>query len=426
MAWRIDEQILRGEIDNRIRGRVTGRLWLIGRDEPVELALEGNAWRDVAGQRLHFRNPRPATVVEESLPQLAAVQRGQAGDITASRKVKVPDCTMDELHAFMDKKQPFPWHWGNSLYLEWYTEANGRVLIESVDFELELDPEAAWTMSEEEEHDQRVANERAMLASLNRLVEGLTDTHTAVEANEADDAPTSRGEAEAEAEQARMDLLLDRVQARIERAMETGDEPDYEVIMEEERARLRRERGEPEPEPPTPEDEATRGEWIAAMNAAAEEVLEHQAAEEWKDEQFEDRNHPLVERCGDLAMRWRREVTDRGWLGEDDSMEHPLHELVYGVMFAGPKLAGALNRTGDDDEDWPPPPIYAGSTLVRLKKARGYLLEALAGAETAVAQGLAEAAWLEAARRDILALLSELDALIREVRAVLEQADGQE
>ena len=30
MAWRIHEQILRGEIDNRTRGRVTGRVWLAG------------------------------------------------------------------------------------------------------------------------------------------------------------------------------------------------------------------------------------------------------------------------------------------------------------------------------------------------------------------------------------------------------------
>ena len=43
MAWRIDENLLRGEIDNRTRGRVTGRLWFAGRPHPVELDLEGNA-----------------------------------------------------------------------------------------------------------------------------------------------------------------------------------------------------------------------------------------------------------------------------------------------------------------------------------------------------------------------------------------------
>ena len=44
---------------------------------------------------------------------------------------------------------------------------------------------------------------------------------------------------------------------------------------------------------------------------------------------------------------------------------------------ASAKLAGALNR-GSCDEEWPPPPIFAGDTLVRLKKARGFLRDALA------------------------------------------------
>lgn len=30
MAWRLHEHVLRGEIDNRARGRVTGRVWLAG------------------------------------------------------------------------------------------------------------------------------------------------------------------------------------------------------------------------------------------------------------------------------------------------------------------------------------------------------------------------------------------------------------
>ena len=57
MAWRIDESVIRGEIDNRTRDRVTGRIWFEGRAEPVELNLTGNAWRDLAGRRLEFVNP---------------------------------------------------------------------------------------------------------------------------------------------------------------------------------------------------------------------------------------------------------------------------------------------------------------------------------------------------------------------------------
>ena len=59
MAWRIDGAVVRGELDNRVRGRVTGRIWFAGRAEPVVLELEGNCWRDLAGRRLEFTNPQP-------------------------------------------------------------------------------------------------------------------------------------------------------------------------------------------------------------------------------------------------------------------------------------------------------------------------------------------------------------------------------
>lgn len=92
MAHRIHEHIVRGEVDNRTRGRVTGTLWLEGRAEPVSLDLQGNPWRDLAGLRLRFSNPRPKPGPPEGLQSL---QKGQAGDITASRKVKVPDCSSE-------------------------------------------------------------------------------------------------------------------------------------------------------------------------------------------------------------------------------------------------------------------------------------------------------------------------------------------
>lgn len=173
VAWRIDETLIRGEVDNRVRGRVTGRLWFAGRDEPVTLELAGNAWRDVAGHVLRFTNPAPKPPTRGALDSFAAEQRGAVGDITASRKVKVPDCSMDELMEYLAAKRPFPWHWGNSLYLEWHGEFNGRVVIESATYQLEIDPEPTWIMSELEEMEQRRANGRAMVEFMDRLVEGI-------------------------------------------------------------------------------------------------------------------------------------------------------------------------------------------------------------------------------------------------------------
>lgn len=159
MAWRIDEAVIRGEIDNRVRGRVTGRIWFAGRAEPVELDLAGDGWRDLAGRRLEFANPVPKPA---DLQGLGARQTGTVGDITASRKVKVPEVSMDELMRLYEQRQPFPWHWGNSLYLEWFANGNGRVVIESASYQLTISPEIAWDMTPAEEAAQRRANAEAM------------------------------------------------------------------------------------------------------------------------------------------------------------------------------------------------------------------------------------------------------------------------
>ncbi len=420
MAWRIDEPLIRGEIDNRVRGLVRGTLWFVGRAEPVILELKGDPWRDLAGHVLRFTNPAPSPAEAGKLEGFVSRQVGSVGDITASRKVKVPECTMDELMEFFEAKKPFPWHWGNSLYLEWHSERNGRVVIESATYQLEIVGEAAWTMNAHEETEQREANGQAMTQFMERLEDALDVA--ADDEEDDDDNPTTKAEAEADAEQARMDVLIDRVNARMLRELEAGGEPDLERVMDEERARLRRERGEPEPTPPTPEEAAEQEARDEEMNAAAEEALKELEADSWDDDDDEDRDHPLVARCSALTTRLLRETEERGWLSNADPEEHPLREVVNGVMIAGPKLAGALNRL--DDEDWPPEPLYAGDTLVRLKKARGHLRDALAGLSDAAEQGLASPTWLAVVRAEVVKIVAEVETFIAEVRAVLKDAEA--
>jgi hypothetical protein len=407
MAWRIDEQVIRGEIDNRTPGKVLGRLWLAGRDEPIRLELEGNPWRDLAGHLLRFTNPAPKPGPPEGL---AEEQIGVVGDITASRKVKVPDISMDELMECYRKKEPFPWHWGNSLYLEWFSQRNGRVVIETTDFTLELDDTAAWTMSEEDELEQRRANEAAMTGFMDRMLLAAGGA----EEEEDEDEPQSKAEAEADAEAARMDTLLDRIQARMER--EGHD--DFERIMIEERERMRRERGEPEPVI-TPEQEAERAKWIEEMNAICEQAVSDAEAHKWKDEEPE--RHPLIDRTLDFAVRIHKEA--REWLPEDCSGEHPLIELMNGLTTASAKLGGALGVV--DEDKWPPDALFAGNVLVRLKKARGYLHDALSGLDSADQENLATPGWRAFVRKETQEILGEVEILIAEVREVLadEEAD---
>jgi hypothetical protein len=407
MAWRIEEFVARGEIDNRTRGRVTGRLWFAGRAAPVEFDLAGNAWRDLAGRRLEFVNPEP----KPGLPAVfAARQAGAMGDCTASRKVKVPDIPFDQIGEYYAARKPWPWHWGNSLYFEWFSAANGRVVIESAAYRLTISPEGAWDMSPAEEEAQRRANAGALTAFTERLGDAVARSPEPEGADEpaaASDEDRPQTEAEAERMQAESDRLVDRIQARMERE---GPDADYEKILEEELERRRQERGEP---PPTPEEEAERDARIEEMNRAMAE--EETGDEPWSEDEA-DHKHPLAERAFEFSVRLHREIDRGGWLPAGASQEHPVAELVAMTLGGSAKLAGALNgRVGL------PPVRECAGCIVRLKRARGCFDDALLAAETCAEQKLADGAWLAAARRELTEIAEATDGIIGELRARLKR-----
>jgi len=305
------------------------------------------------------------------------------------------------------------------------------VVIETTSYQLELDAEPAWTMTEEEENSQRASNQNAMTDFMAKLglafgmepepddlfSSGAPRKNAAEEEDE--DMPTSSAEAMADAEDARMQLLLDRVQARMER--EGLDEEEYDDIYQEERARLMRERGEKEYEP-TPEEIKEREARIDELNAICEEALEEYQSEAWKDD--DDERHPLVEQCSDLAVSLRHDVYKGDWLPADVHREHPLIEIVNGISSASAKLAGALAMS--DPGEWPPDILTAGNVLVRLKKARGYLRDAMRALDSAEEESLANPMWRHQTRLKIIDILAEVQDLIREVRGVLEDDENEE
>lgn len=320
---------------------------------------------------------------------------------------------------FYAAKQPFPWHWGNSLYLEWYSQTNGRVVIEAAHYQLELDAEPAWILGEEEEIAQQAVIAQAMAKFMEHIDMAVTGT-TMEQDDEDDDLPQSLEEAQADAEDARMQLLLDRVTARLERGEFQIDE--FDRIYAEERARLMRERGEKDPEI-TPEQEEERRQWIDEMNAIAEEALVDLEAEKWKGpEQFEEERHPLVEECSDFAVALHHEIHNAGWLTEDAHHEHPLWEIVNGVTTASAKLAGALGMSSHSNK-WPPDRMIAGNVIVRLKKARGYLRDALNGLGSAEEEALATPQWRHQTRLKVIDVLAQTEDLLRETRDVLAEGD---
>ena len=164
MAWRVDRYVIKGEIQNQIPGKVTGLIWLKGLNKPLELKLAGNCYRDLAGARLVFENPHPE---EGDYTGLDIFQHGLVGDITASKKVKIlvdPGVPTDTF-----TPSGLPYVMGNCLYLEWFSETNGRVLIETTDFKWTVTL-PNWNLSESEESEQRLKNQQAMFEFMEKLV----------------------------------------------------------------------------------------------------------------------------------------------------------------------------------------------------------------------------------------------------------------
>ena len=166
MAWRIADNVVRGELDNRTPGLVEGKIWLAGREAPLALRLSGNGHKDLAGCKLTFSNPAPKT---DPTVSLNGEQTGVVGDMTAARKVRVID-NLD--YEAITHDEPFTEHMANALYLEWFSEANGRVVIESTDYEIGIG-EAAWRPSSEDEARQHQANAEAMQSFMERISESF-------------------------------------------------------------------------------------------------------------------------------------------------------------------------------------------------------------------------------------------------------------
>ena len=413
MAWRIEDSVIRGEVDNRVRGRVTGRIWFAGRDEPMQLNLTGNGWRDLAGRRLEFVNPEPSP---GDLGGLDALQQGTIGDFTASRKVRVPEIPMDQIGEYYAARKPFPWHWGNSLYLEWYSERNGRVVIESASYELKIIGEPAWEMTVQEEEAQRAGNSATIANFVEQLGESgdaeneFSEDEVDADSGESDDDASldARPQTEEEAErlQAESEKLVDRIEARMRRE---GEIVDYGKIIAEEIARLKRERGEPDP---TPEQQVRHAEWIEAMNRAAAEAIGFPESESEVNHE-----HPLAAKAKELAEQITNETEQRGWLTENEREEHPVAELVNCTFKASVKLAGALNGG-----TWPPTVDRCAGIIVRLLRARSYLDDALLAMVSCQEQKLVETSWLAVAMVEIIDLARDTDLLIAHQRERLKQS----
>jgi hypothetical protein len=111
MAFRPTRYVMKGELDNTQSGRVTGWIQFAGMKVRVVLNLRGNFHRDIQGAKIRITgNARWEDLAAMARMQgFSRCQNGKVGNITAG----LP-----------------PADFGACPFIEWYSEENGRVVIE--------------------------------------------------------------------------------------------------------------------------------------------------------------------------------------------------------------------------------------------------------------------------------------------------------
>jgi hypothetical protein len=394
MAWRIAPSVVRGEIDNRKRGIVQGKVWLEGRDEPLALHLSGNCSRDLAGCTVQFRNRAPVSTVDGHAGLLTE-QSGTAGEITAARKARVFDVPLEEALQMGREGKKAPEHLANALYIEWFGEANGRVVVESADFEIQVST-PAWRLSANDEQEQ-IETTRAELRSwLDRM-----------DSEEVDDPPPYDPDEDKPMDEFAYEQFMRESDARTDKYMELLEKyeghPDCEKIVAremgwewleealeaDERGALPEiEKSEPPPLDPNP---ATEGvDWIRDKNGRV--------------------RHPLANRAFESAISMWHFCDEGNLLGEEGDTD--LRDMLFQFQTTAAKLAGALNSLAYDEDG----SREGGFVVAALKRALNYLHKSIAAAEKVAPKKLLPIERMEAYRSELFEIREQVLALMKRYR----------
>ena len=396
MAMRIHQRVVRGEIDNREQGHVRGRIWLLDHDKPLILDLTGNCWRDLAGCRMTFRNPQPVLAADEAY-EVAPAQIGTAGDVTASRKVRVFDVPLEDALAMLRQGGTPPEHMANSIYIEWFSDANGRVVIESADYTIEVS-KPAWTLSPEEEKEQAESTKQAMLEWLERLDEALQPEEPQEYDPDADKPLDEFG----------YEKVMRESDARTEKYMELLEK--YEGHPDRERI-VAREMGWEWLEEALEADE--RGAIPHHDEMEVPELVPNPATEgvDWIRDENGDIKHPLSHRSFNSVMSIWHFCDDQNLMTDDGDSD--VQEMVFQFQTTGAKIAGALNSLAYDDDDHH---RDGGFVVAALKRALNYLHKSIAAAERVAAKDIMPADRLESFRKELFEIREEMLALMQKYR----------
>jgi hypothetical protein len=289
-------------------------------------------------------------------------------------------------------------HMANCLYLEWFSEANGRVVIESADYELTISaPE--WRLTPEEDAERAKQADTGMADFMGKLSEAIEQHQN------------GQKDPEEPWDEHDYEKFLKESDARTDKYMELldkyGDSDEAE-------AKIAREMGwEREL---TPEEAELEQQRIEEMNAACEAALNepepepepHREGIDWIRTEDGDLCHPLEHRCSETAIRYWKQVDE---LGLDKMGDKDLEQFIFEFQTTSAKLAGALGGvargTGFAD---------ASFTVACLKRALDHLHKSQAGLEATAAKKLLPETLIAEARKELFEIREGILRLMDEFR----------
>ncbi|MDF1825537.1 MAG: hypothetical protein P1U68_12900 [Verrucomicrobiales bacterium] len=193
MAIRLGEFVRSGTIDCSVKGVITGEIFVEGMQKPMELELKGTPHPDIAGCVLTFSNPEIDVLDGEIADYLELRQTGFAGDMSAAQKRKVLSMPLEDFSTATEEEREAATVWKNTLYLEWFSHYNGRIVIEAVDYQWDIDL-PRWTLGEEDIVEQAELAKAAMDMHLNFAIEIFQETNEEIRAAEDEIDPKAKDE----------------------------------------------------------------------------------------------------------------------------------------------------------------------------------------------------------------------------------------
>jgi hypothetical protein len=176
MAWRPTGFVVDGELDNTTPGWTVGWIQLKGRDELLRLKLAGNCHPDLAGWK--FRIVRTETCPDRDatvdVTNMATDQSGLIGDVTADQMLRHYDCSDEEFLRRTEEGCQPPTTWRKALYLEWFSNRNGRVVIQSTRLVVKRLGARAFELTQDQFLEQARQNQEEIAFFMERLADALS------------------------------------------------------------------------------------------------------------------------------------------------------------------------------------------------------------------------------------------------------------